>query len=217
VRLTAVLLTLAVVAAVSPARADGGAPKDPTTPPPVTGTTLTLESAPSGASVAIDGSPGGVTPISIPATPGRHDILVTLAGHEPSSRIVLLPAGQTTRVMVPLHAIAPAPPVIAPTPVVIAPQPAAPTPTSRAPSRSYAYVTGGLAIAALGIGTVFGVRALSASSDYDRDPTVDKAVTGESYATVSTVGFIAAAVLVGTTVVIWLSSAGGESNVATGR
>src|SRR5690606_2769133 len=55
----------------------------------------------------------------------------------------------------------------------------------------YGYATGGAAVVALGVGALFGVRALAASSDFDSNPTDETGRDGEEYAAISTAGFVA--------------------------
>ena len=48
--------------------------------------TLTLTTTPPGAAVMVDDAPWGLTPATRPITPGRHRLVITLAGHAPLQR-----------------------------------------------------------------------------------------------------------------------------------
>jgi tetratricopeptide (TPR) repeat protein len=67
----------------------------------------------------------------------------------------------------------------------------APKPRSKIP----AYVTGGVAVAAAGVGTIFGILFLSAKSDYETAPTSEKADTAEHRALAADIAFGAAITL----------------------
>jgi len=62
------------------------------------GATLAVGSSPSGASVTVDGTPVGITPLSYGVSPGRHTVTVQLAGHRLSAHEVSAEAGGTVRV-----------------------------------------------------------------------------------------------------------------------
>jgi hypothetical protein len=68
-----------------------------------------------------------------------------------------------------------------------------------------AYITGGLAIVAAGIGTVFGVMALNDKSDFDKNPTSSKADDGENHALIADMAFGVAVTLGVTSAVLFLS------------
>jgi hypothetical protein len=73
-------------------------------------------------------------------------------------------------------------------------------------SKLPAYITGGLAVAAVGVGTVFGVMALSDKSDFDKNPTSSKADDGENHALIADMAFGVAVTLGVTSAVLFLSS-----------
>jgi len=76
-----------------------------TAPAPTTGT-LRVLSTPSGASVTLDGLPFGTTPVEQGGiTPGTHTVSLSKAGYETETRQVLITAGMTTTLNVPLTAI----------------------------------------------------------------------------------------------------------------
>jgi hypothetical protein len=178
-----------------------------------------IASTPPGATISIDGEVVGQSPVTVPAKPGRHDLVVTITGYETEQRPVFAIAEQTTAIQIVLKRSAETTAPVAPAATSPAPQPsaapAAPPDTSSAhvfrPSRGYAYLTGGIALAAIAVGSIYGVRALSASDDYKSHPTVDGLTTGEGYATISTASFVTAAVFAAATAAIWIGSSGSES------
>ena len=68
-----------------------------------------------------------------------------------------------------------------------------------------AYVTLGVAGVATVVGTYFGIRALSAKSDYNKNPTSDKADKVENSALVSDMAF-GVAITLGVTGIVLLTS-----------
>src|SRR5690606_36381434 len=80
-----------------------------------------------------------------------------------------------------------------------------PPPKNEPPSPVYAYATGGLAVVAIGVGSIFGVRALSSESEYSKNPSDDTRTDGQGFAAVSTTSFVVAGLLAGATVLILLA------------
>ena len=89
-----------------PKRAPSAAPESgprPATPaslgkPAVATGTLAIESLPSGASVAINGTPGGTTPVTISdLPPGEYRVTITLQGYRPFATTVRVVAGERAR------------------------------------------------------------------------------------------------------------------------
>jgi hypothetical protein len=68
-----------------------------------------------------------------------------------------------------------------------------------------AYVTGGLAIAAAGVGTVFGILALNDKSDFDKNPTTQTADNGDTHALISDMAFGVALTFGVTSAVLFLT------------
>ncbi len=59
---------------------------------------LTVDSRPAGASVAIDGRPSGVTPLTLDGVaPGEHTVSITLAGYRTFTTTVRVVAGERAR------------------------------------------------------------------------------------------------------------------------
>ena len=79
-------------------------------------------------------------------------------------------------------------------------------PPSEPRSKVPAYVTGGVAVAAAAVGIIFGAKALSDSSDFDKQPTTKKADDGENNALVSDMMFGIAITFGVTSAVLFLSN-----------
>jgi hypothetical protein len=103
--------------------------------------------------------------------PGAHTIEAKAAGRKPwTSSIEVLSAAMTVTVpALEVVAVAPAPPVVEPTATPTAPPPsdAIPPPPSRGSSsqRTWALVAGGVGIAGVAVGSIFGILSLSHKSD----------------------------------------------------
>jgi hypothetical protein len=106
--------------------------------------------------------------IGIPVDPGDHAIEATAPGRLPwSSHVAIGAAGDTKQVTVPALAAVEAPPA----PVAVTDTPAAPITSDVAPvtggrssQKTWGLVLGGVGIVGLGVGSYFGVQALSTSS-----------------------------------------------------
>lgn len=68
-----------------------------------------------------------------------------------------------------------------------------------------AYITGGVAVVGAGLGTYFGLRALSLQSDFKNTPTVDLADKGENSALIADMCFGVAITFGVTSAVLFLS------------
>lgn len=68
-----------------------------------------------------------------------------------------------------------------------------------------AYVTGGLAVVAAGVGTVFGVMALNDKSNFDKTPTTSIADNGDTHALISDMSFGVALTFGVTSAVLFLT------------
>ena len=62
---------------------------------PTTGT-LRIASSPQGASVTVDGTPVGTTPVQVTAGAGPHTVVLTKSGYQTATRQVTVTAGQTS-------------------------------------------------------------------------------------------------------------------------
>lgn len=168
-----------------------------------------VDSTPAGAAVTIDDKPEAApTPLDVDLPPGTHVVKVTAPGHLPGSKPVDVAFASTQTVSLELEpepaAPPPPPPVAAVAPVApVAPlvPPPAPAPRSMVP----AIVTGGLAIAAAGVGTVFGILALGDKSDFDKNPTTQTADNGDTHALIADMAFGVAVTFGVTSAVLFLT------------
>lgn len=168
-----------------------------------------LDSTPQGATVDIDGKPAsGPTPVDVDLAPGHHTLHFAMEGRLAQDKDVDVVFASKQDVTVELEAAPPPapapPPPIAATPAP--PPPPAPAPPPEPRSKVPAFVTGGLAVVAAGIGTVFGVIALKDKSDFDKNPTADKADDGENHALISDMAFGVAVTLGVTSAVLFLTN-----------
>ena len=118
--------------------------------------------------------------------PGPHTLVVKADGHEPLTREVTVTGASQQDVALTLTPIAVVqPPAPAPTPM-----PEEPVADDGGGSDNIpAYVTLGIAGVGAVVGTIFGVQALSAKSDFDDNPTQENADTAERNALISDMSF----------------------------
>lgn len=166
-----------------------------------------IESNPPGATVSTDDkAQAAPTPMDVELAPGPHTIKLTHPGRLPAVKQVDVAFASTQTVSTDLDPEpppAPAPPLAAAEPP--APPPPAPPPPPEPRSKVPAYVTGGLAIAAAGVGTVFGVIALGDKSDYDKNPTTKTADNGDTHALIADMAFGVALTFGVTSAVLFLT------------
>lgn len=167
-----------------------------------------LQSTPPGAQVVVDDKPQEKpTPTELELAPGKHKLALSAEGREPAEREVEVAYAQTQELAVELaeKPVPPPPPPVAvePPPPPPPPPPAPPPPEPR--SMLPAYITGGVAIVGAGVGTYFGLRALSLQSDFKSTPTVDLADKGENAALIADMCFGVAITFGVTSAVLFLS------------
>lgn len=168
---------------------------------------ITVLSEPGDAMVKIDGAPAdGKTPLKTKAKPGKHTIEVSLADHETVTKEVEVAPNADSRVTVQLPSTKPPPPPAEPAVAVAPPAPPPEKPAEPPPSKTPAYVTLGLAGAGAVVGTIFGIAALGAKSDFDKTPTTDTADKAERNALISDMAFGAAITLGVTGTVLYLNA-----------
>jgi hypothetical protein len=164
-----------------------------------------VESTPPGASVAVDDkAQPSPTPADLELPPGSHTITLASPGHLPATRTVDVTFASSQSVSAEL---APEPPP-PPPPVAAAPPPpppAPPPPPKESRSKVPAFATGALAVAAAGVGTVFGVIALGDKSDFDKNPTTSKADDGDTHALIADMAFGVAITFGVTSAVLFLT------------
>lgn len=170
---------------------------------------VTLRVAPEGvaAQITVDGNPAVGPDLQLPA--GEHTIVISAEGHTPVTEVVNVRGNEKRELAVTLV------PAAVPLPV----EPPAPKPVEPPPeegrSNVPAYVTLGIAGAGVILGTVFGIQALSAKSDFDDMPTVDNADAAERAALIADMSF-GVALTFGITGAVLLFSGGGDEPAETG-
>jgi PEGA domain len=173
-----------------------------------------VETTPPGAQITVDAAASTTpspnpnpTPTDLDLAPGHHTLKIVAEGYTTADKEIDVTFGSKQDVRVELLKNEPAPP---PPPPVVAdvPQPTPPPPPPPPEPRSKvpAYVTGGVAIIAAGVGTVFGIKALGQSSDFKTSPTTDGADSGENNALVADMMFGIAITFGVTSAVLFLSS-----------
>ncbi|WP_437968344.1 PEGA domain-containing protein [Sorangium sp. So ce260] len=157
----------------------------------------TVPEAPQGLKIAIDGVAQTGQELSVP--PGKHTLTVSAEGFADASQELEVTFAETREVSVALTPKAPAPvaatPAQPPTPPpaeVPPAQPPPPAPTVEPRSPVPAYVTLGLAGAGVVVGTIFGIQALGAKSDFDENPTTKTADRVDRFALISDMSFAVA-------------------------
>jgi hypothetical protein len=174
-----------------------------------------IETTPAGAAILADGKAMGTTPTDVELTPGKHILHIELAGFLPIDRDMDLTFGAKEEVKLSLDPKATLPPITTPIatnttttePAGSHVGPVEPVKEAQHEPRSKlpAFITGGLAIVAVGVGTGFGIAALAKKSDFDKNPTADTADTGENFALVADMAFGVAITLGVTSAVLFLT------------
>jgi len=167
-----------------------------------------IDSNPPGAAVTIDDKPQPApTPTDVDLAPGSHIIKLSATGRLPTQKTVDVAFASKQTVSAdmdaqPTPALVPPPPA----PASDAPPPASPPPPPAEPrSKIPAYVTGGLAVVAAGIGTVFGVMTLNDKSSYNSNPTSATADNGDTHALICDMSFGVALTFGVTSAVLFLT------------
>jgi hypothetical protein len=170
-----------------------------------------VETTPPGAAIVADGKAMGVTPTDVELAPGKHIVHIELAGYLAIDRDVDLSFGAKQEIKSELQAKAvetvtttttTTPPPVDTKPV----EPFKPEPPKEKQSKLPAFITGGLAIVAIGIGTGFGIAALSTHSQFIATPTSNLADQGENFALVADMAFGVAITLGVTSAVLFLTN-----------
>ena len=166
-----------------------------------------VESNPPGANVAVDDKPQSApTPMDVELAPGPHTIKLSEPGRLPTQKAIDVAFASRQTVSADLDLEPPPPP---PVPVAVAvpplPPPGPPPPPPEPRSQLPAYVTGGLAIVAAGVGTVFGIMALSDKSQFDKNPTTQTADNGDTHALIADMSFGVALTFGVTSAVLFLT------------
>jgi hypothetical protein len=168
---------------------------------------VNVTSVPPGAEVSVDGAAQpGVTPVTVSVPSGTHRLGLGLQGYQNYETDLTVAPGQKVDQNVELTKAAPPPPPVpaaSPPPPQKAPPP--PAPPKEPKNLLPAYITLGVGAAGAIVGTIFGVQALSAKSDFDKNPTNSNADRAERDALIADMGF-AVALTLGITGVVLLVS-----------
>ncbi len=166
-----------------------------------------IDSNPPGASVTIDDKAQATpTPLDVDLAPGSHVIKLSATGRLPTQKTVDVAFASKQVVSADLDP-SPTPPLAPPppAPVAEAPPPPPPPPPAEPRSKLPAYITGGLAVVAAGVGTVFGVMTLNDKSNYDKNPTSNTADNGDTHALICDMSFGVALTFGVTSAVLFLT------------
>ena len=170
---------------------------------------ITVSTAAPGAVLLVDGSPQpGPLPTVLKLSPGPHKLTLTAEGYDAKEVDLQVQAGTQVKQSIEMapHVVPPPPP---PPPVAeITPPP--PLPAEKH-SKVPAYVTLGIAAGGAVVGTIFGVKALSAKSDFDKTPTTQHADDTERNALIADMAFGVALTLGVTGIVLLTSSDDAET------
>lgn len=159
---------------------------------------VAVTSVPTGAELTVDEGPTTQrAPAQLELTPGKHTLKYALPGYATSSELLEVDPGARYDLEIVLHP-APPPPE-APAPVAVT---APPPPAAEPISPAVLWVTGGIGAAGIVTGTVLGVLALKAKSDYDGGPSESRADHGERLALFADVGFGVGIMALATTAVL---------------
>jgi PEGA domain len=179
-----------------------------------------VKTDPAGALVTIDGEPQmGMTPMTVKLSVGKHKVHISSPGYETVDReIDVTAAGEPIDlVLVKAANVASTPPPgSAASASASATLPALPPespPERRSPTAGYILL--GVGVAGAAVGTVFGIKALQAKSDFENgEKTDDKADSVDKNALIADMAFGAAFTLGVTGTVLLLTSSGSRSEKA---
>lgn len=163
--------------------------------------TLLLNVSPADAQITVDGvMQSGVPPFVLRLSSGKHKLHGSRDGYVPLETDVDVKAAQSTEQTLQLQAKPSA-----------APAAGADSSANNAEPRSKvpAYVTLGVAGVAAGLGTVFGIQALSAKDDYEKNPTASAADDVERNALIADMAW-GIAITLGITGTVLLTSGDSE-------
>jgi hypothetical protein len=162
-----------------------------------------------GMEIALDGEPipDAVWNTPLPVDPGEHEIVVKVPAHRPwSTRAVVTGVGTRSTVSVLAR-------------LADEPGPATDLPARASPGATpiLAAVAGGLGLVGLGVGTAFGLDAMSHKSQYQQHQVDGRCIDEQcvtlsseavTSATASTIGFVAGGALMAGGLVLWLVAPG---------
>jgi hypothetical protein len=164
-----------------------------------------VSTTPPGAAMTLDGTAQpGMTPATLSVAAGTHHLTVALHGYDSYDTDLAVKPGQKVDQKIELKA-APAAAPVAAAPVPAKAPAAAPPPPKSEHSLLPAYITLGVGVVGAGVGTIFGIQALSAKKDYDKAPSTDGADKAERDALIADMGF-AVALTLGITGIVLLAT-----------
>ena len=169
---------------------------------------VTVSTAAPGAVLLVDGAPQpGPLPTVLKLSPGPHKLTLTADGYDAKEVDLQVQAGTQVQQSIEMapHA-APLPPPVPVAEVTPPPPPPPPEKHSKVP----AYVTLGIAAGGAVVGTIFGVKALSSKSDFDKNPTTEHADDTERNALIADMAF-GVALTLGVTGIVLLTSSDDEA------
>jgi hypothetical protein len=177
-----------------------------------------------GTEVFLDDKSVGKAPIEVDVPAGKHRVRAVAPGRDPWTGDMEIPYAARATVAIDMPVPPPPPAAVAvlppPAPVQAQPapvQPVAATTAAEPKSKLPAYITGGVALAALGVGTAFGIKALGHQSDFDKNPTEDSANSGENAALIADMAFGVALTFGITSAVLFFSGDEDEPVKAAGK
>lgn len=163
--------------------------------------------------VLVDGAelPSALIGVARPIDPGEHRVEVTGEAYRPASQTLTIAEGQAQEATLVLE-LAPVTTPVAPPP---ADKPPPPPPPAPEPNLVPAYVALGVGAVGLGVGSYFGLAAMSTQSDLDEvcrdggscpESASDDIDAMQSEATIATIGFGVGLVGVAAGVYLWLTA-----------
>jgi hypothetical protein len=180
---------------------------------------VTVPASVTGASVTIDGKPVGEDRLgeALALDPGRHELVATAPGREPVRSTLVLAAGRTKNV--PVFVTGPGP--VGPGP---GPGPG-PDGDDGSSLRTTSFVIGGIGIAGIAVGAVFGGLAIASKGDVEDNcdelacnaQGVEAADDGNMFGNISTAGLVIGGVALATGVTLLLLSGNDESDAQAWR
>jgi hypothetical protein len=184
-----------------------------------------ITSSPAGAIVTVDGKEApNATPLGLLLRPGDHRIEFALAGHDPETQTLTVKGGTEVEVNVTLKETPPPPPPPPPPVASSAPAASSSAPPEAAPpvpepvqTKVPAYITLGLAGVGALVGVGFGLKALSAKSDFNKVPTSSKADDAERNSLLADMAFGVAITLGITGTVLLLTNGKKDEPVKSGQ
>jgi hypothetical protein len=163
---------------------------------------VTVSTAALGAVLLVDGVPQpGPLPAVLKLSPGPHKLTLSAEGYDTKEVALQVQAG--TQVQQSIEMMPHAAPLPPPVPVAEVVPP--PPPPAEKHSKVPAYVTLGIAAGGAVVGTIFGVKALSAKSDFNDNPTTEHADDTERNALIADMAF-GVALTLGVTGIVLLTS-----------